>query len=235
MFGAALWWFRKYKSPHNTRPSRNNIFISWPQTFTLIFEHDLDRVKMNYRAKYLGQMSFPQKIIVWCRQRQMATRTHTAPLVCVMKWKQTYGKQCNISCRRLQRLIKCRIITEVLGPSYRQRFRNGRPGLEGYVINWSRHCDIRHRRKWDVGNGWHVDSDRCPTGIGRMVIQRQLNPTRVMNCNRSRRHPRQIPTCICVRFWNISHYFHLIVNYFLSGAPGLTGPLVFFILLSRID
>jgi len=34
----------------------------WPQT--LIFELDLDSVKLNHHAKYLGQRSFSSKVIV---------------------------------------------------------------------------------------------------------------------------------------------------------------------------
>jgi len=40
---------------------------------TLTFEYDLDSVKMNQRANYLGQRSFSSKVIVRTHGRQ----THT--------------------------------------------------------------------------------------------------------------------------------------------------------------
>jgi len=40
---------------------------------TSTFEHDLDRVKLNQQAKYLGQMPFRSKVIV--QTHRLAQRT----------------------------------------------------------------------------------------------------------------------------------------------------------------
>jgi len=45
-------------------------------SFTLIYEFDLDRVKMNQLAKYLGQSLFSWKFIVLTHRQRIAGRLH---------------------------------------------------------------------------------------------------------------------------------------------------------------
>jgi len=53
----------------------------WPITFTLNL--DLDRVKLNRRAKYLGQRSFCSKVIIWTHRKK---HTHNEPIALPGLW-----------------------------------------------------------------------------------------------------------------------------------------------------
>jgi len=45
---------------------------------TLTYEHDLDKVKLNHHAKYLGQISFRSTVII--RTNTQLTQCITRPL-----------------------------------------------------------------------------------------------------------------------------------------------------------